>query len=223
MAEKTKTGNVGTCGYMIPFCHPLCNPVQGCHNHLRFFHCGRRSHLCLDGSINDAASDLLCQYQHISRPASVIFENLIRMYKTGHTQPVFRLVILHGMPSYKDRTCFFYFVCAPCKDISQDRRVQTIRKSDNIQRNCRFSSHGPHIAQRIGRCNLSEHIRIIYNRRKKVYCLDHGYIVCYLIYCCIVGSLDSNQQIIILEFWQLAQNLSKGLRTNFSRSSGCFA
>ena len=143
------------------------------------------------------------------------------MYKSGHAQTIFWFVILHGMTTYKYGSRFFYLICTSCKNVSQNCRIQAVRKAYNIECHSRFATHRPDITQRIGCCDLSEHIWIIHDRCKEVYRLDHGNVVCYFINSGVIRSLYSNQQIIILEFWQLTQNLSKGLRTYLSCSTRC--
>ena len=127
------------------------------------------------------------------------------------------------MAAYKDCSGFFYLIRAPCQNISQYGRIQTIGKAYNIEGYRRLAAHSPDIAERVGCRNLSEHIGIIHDRSKEVHRLDHGNLIRNLIDSRVIGGLNPHDQIIIMEFWQLAQNLGKGLGTNLSCSSGCLA
>ena len=92
-----------------------------------------------------------------------------------------------------------------------------------FSRKTRLAAHSPDIAERVGCRDLSEHIGIIYDRSKEVHRLDHGNLIRNLIDSRVIGGFNPHDQIIIMEFWQLAQNLGKGLGTNFSCSSRCLA
>ena len=123
------------------------------------------------------------------------------MNKTGYTKSIFWLIILHGVSSYEYRSCLFHFICSSCQDFSQHCRIQTIRKSYDIQRNLRFPSHRINIAERICRCNLTESIGVIHNWSEEVHGLNQCNILCHFIDCRIIGRLDAYEQIVIMKFW----------------------
>ena len=101
MSQKSKSGDVRTCGHIIFLHNFFCLFIQGGHHNLRLMDRSLRRHLRLDCRIDNTVSDLLCQDQLVPRSAAVVFENLLRMNKAGDAQSVFRLVILDGVASHQ--------------------------------------------------------------------------------------------------------------------------
>ena len=58
----------------------------------------------------------------------------------------------------------------------------------------------------------------LYDRSKEINRLDHGDVIRHFVDRSIVRRLYTDDQIVIMEFWQLTQNLGKGLRTNLGGS-----
>ena len=74
---------------------------------------------------------------------------------------------------------------------AENRRIQAIRETYDVQGYRRFSSHRPYITERVGSGDLSEHIWIIHNRSKEINRLNHRNIICHFVDGSIIGSLDS--------------------------------
>ena len=141
MSKQSKSSDIRTCGNIILFHNLLAYLIQGCHDRLCLADCRWRCHLCFDRSIHDTTSDLFCKNQYISRSAAVVLKDLIRVNESGYAETVFRFIILHRMSPHKNSTGFFYFIRASCENLPQYLRVETIRKSHNVQCNLRFPSH----------------------------------------------------------------------------------
>ena len=104
-------------------------------------------------------------------------------------------------------------------DLFKYGRIETVREPHYIEGYLRLSAHGIDITQRIGRPDLSKQERIVHNRGEEIHRLDHGKLIADSVNSGIIGSINSNKQIIIIKLWQLTQNLGKGRRTYFRCST----
>ncbi len=117
------------------------------------------------------------------------------------------------MPAGQHRTGFLHLGRTARHDIGKDGRVQTGRKTDDIERRFRLTAHRIDIAERIRGGDLAELIWIVHDRSKEVNGLDHRDLIRHLVDGGVVIGVKSHKQIVIFKFRQLAHNLGKGLRT----------
>jgi hypothetical protein len=91
--------------------------------------------------------------------------------------------------------CFRHFVQATADDLLEDRGVPFFRETDERQRRDRAATHRVHIAQRVGRGNLSEGKRIVDDRREKIDGLHQRQSVAQQIHPGIVVGVETNEYV----------------------------
>ena len=83
----------------------------------RFFFYGRG---------NDAGTKGFCKYKNISRLRPGIGPHIFFIHFSGNHQPVFRFLIIDGMPAHDGDSGFSGFVCTALQYFSQDRFGQIV-------------------------------------------------------------------------------------------------
>ena len=93
-------------------------------------------------------------------------------------KPVFRLFILHAVPSDEKDAGFPHLIEPSLKNLPEYRHVHRLcREADNVHCSKRPSSHGVDVTQGVCDRYLSECIRFVHDGRKKIHRLDNSQIV----------------------------------------------
>ena len=117
------------------------------------------------------------------------------MHEARHSQSILRLFVADGMPARDDGAGLAHFLRAAAQNLGQDRAIEIIGKSRQIQREQHFAAHGVHIAQRVGSRNRTERVGIIHDGRKEIDRADDGLFAVELIHGGIVRPVKSNQDL----------------------------
>jgi hypothetical protein len=74
----------------------------------------------------------------------------------------------------------------------QNLQIGFLRKAHQSERRQRLSAHGVHIAERVGRRDLSERVRVIDNRREEVHGLHERLVGRDQIHSGVVGMIEAD-------------------------------
>jgi hypothetical protein len=91
--------------------------------------------------------------------------------------------------------------------------------AQQVQRQLGLAAHGIYVRQGIGSGNLTEEVRVIRNGREEVNSLYNTKVITEFINQRIIGSIEADNQVWVIEFWKLSQNIGKDLRSDFGCST----
>ena len=219
MPPKTKTRHIRTGMNLKLFQNLTGIPIQPLHGIQHCLTGPFRHQIRLDCRIHDPRTQRLRQNQLIPRLRPKILPKLPRIHKTRHTKPILRRIILDRMATGKNRPGLHHLIRTTTQNLPQDLHIHIFGKRHNIQSRLRSSTHGIHITQRIRRRDLTEIIRIIRHRRKKIQCLNQRQIRGHPVNRRIIRSIRPHQKIRIAELRQSAKNPCQGSRSHFCRTA----
>ncbi len=111
------------------------------------------------------------------------------------------IVVANRVAADHAALCFRHFVQATANDLFENRGIPFFRETNQGQRRNGPATHRIHIAQRIGRGNLSKGKRIINDRREKIDGLHQRQSVAQQIHPCIVVGVEANEYVWISRQW----------------------
>ena len=85
---------------------------------------------------------------------------------------------------------------------------KTVREGEQVHGQLRSASHGVDVAEGVRRCNLTEHVRIVYNRREEVDAVNQRNVIGNPIDAGIVAAVESHYYVGIFDFRQLGKNIA---------------
>ena len=109
---------------------------------------------------------------------------------------------------------------AALQDLRQIIQVALGRPSQNRKRRDRLAAHGVNVAQRIGRRDRAESVRIIHDRREEIHGLHQGTLRRQLVHAGIVGGVKPDQHVLVRPAWDPGEHLVQNLWTQLGRSTG---
>ena len=94
------------------------------------------------------------------------------------------------------------------------------RDGHDIQAQLRLTTHGIHVAQGIGSCDLAKQIGVIRNGRKKIHRLHQCQLIRDFIDRCVIALIKAHQQVGIVMDPDAIQQLSQDSGTHLGTTSG---
>ena len=142
------------------------------------------------------------------------------MDKTRYRQPVFRLFVFYSMSSCNEDARFIGLIIAALQD-GPDSLFSHMRiDAHDVHGKLRLAAHGVHVAQGIGRRNLSKQKGIIDDRRKEIDCLYQSQILTDDVDRCIVTLIVADNKPFIVSCRNTFQQLRQFPGANLSASPG---
>ncbi len=174
----------------------------------------------LERSGEDARPEGLGRKQQVSRTGTRVRNDPARVNGSAHRHSVLRLGVFDrvaadhryaGRP--RDRS-------TPLEDPRQDRRVEVVdREGADVERRDRHPAHRIDVAQRVGRRDPAEVVRIVDDGREEVDGLDQGQIVREPVDTRIVARADADENVRIRRWRQVAQDLRQVGGADFTCST----
>ena len=192
--------------------------VEGGHDreHLVILRLGEKP--SLSGGRENAGTKGLGEDKDIALFGPVIGENLVRMGKSHHAQPVFGLLVLNAVAADDDGTRLHHLVISAGQDALHHLQRQAVGEGEQIHGDFRRAAHGPHIGQGIGGGHLTELEGIVHNGREEIHRGDHGRLIVDAVDRRVVAGVKPHHQIRIIDAGQIGEQFSKDTRSYFGPS-----
>jgi hypothetical protein len=162
---------------------------------------------------------LLGQHQYVARLSAGIGEYFAGRYYSRNDEAILWFRVLNGVPTNDFDPRFARLVATTFQDLAQHLKWNLLcGKTDNVQREQRPAPHGIHVAERIGRRDLSVFVWGIHDRSDKVHRLDNGSLVVDAIGRSVIGRRCSHENSRIFYWGQVTQDLRQVFGTYLARS-----
>src|SRR6185369_2733780 len=126
------------------------------------------------------------------------------------------------MTAYHNALSFIHLLKAAAEDLLEDCGVTVLGKADNRKRRHWTASHCIYIAERVGRCDLSKQIWIVYDGREKIDRLHQGESFGEQINSSVIVGVEADQNIRVCLSREFSQYHVKNGRTQLGRASSGF-
>ena len=220
MPQKTEAGHIGGRVHSIPAADLRSGLVQSCHGTDGGCHVfrGRLAHaIC---GAQQPHTQRFGQQQLVSRLAGIVCVQMMRVHKAGHRQAVFDAGVCNGMTSGQNAPGLGYLFGSAAQDLAQNVQVHIFRETHQIEGSFHLATHGIHVAQGVGRCDLPEGIGVIHHGWEKVHRLHQGQIFCNAVDGGIIPAVIPHQQIrVLFAAGQLFQNAAQHTGTQLCRAA----
>ena len=148
----------------------------------------------LGGSGQHAHAQGLGQQQHVPGPGSAVGKDAPGVHEPRHRQPINGLRPVDGVAAGDDGLGLIGLVIPAPQQLLHHVLGHGLRQAQDIQRQLGLPAHGVHIADGVGRGDLSIQERIVHNRREKVRGLHQGSVLVQIIHAGVVGLVIPHQQ-----------------------------
>ena len=173
--------------------------------HFRILFRCEQIHLC--GRGENANADFLGDYQIVFFLGAVA-ENVIRMGETGDAEAVLRLVVVDAVTAYNHGTALIDLFVSSGENGFYRIDWKAVREGEQVHGQLWSASHGVDVAEGVRRCNLTENVRIIYNRREEVDAVNQCNVIGNPIDAGIVTAVESDHYVRIFDFRQIGKNIA---------------
>ena len=113
------------------------------------------------------------------------------------------------------------FLRTPLHDVGQYLKIHAFFwKAGYGHGGDRGTAHCVHIAKGVSGCDATVEVRVIYNGREEIHCLDQRPFLVDLVYPGIVGRIIAHKNFRVFVSGDLAQDLSQAARGQLARSAG---
>ena len=143
----------------------------------------------------------------------------IRVDESSDRVSEFDLGVANTVTPDYDAACLGHLRHAATHDLFEDVQIAVLGEAHDRESRHRPAPHCVHVAQRIGRGNLTESERVVYEWSKEVDSLDECKIGRDAINACVVGSVEANQQVWIALLWKSRQHRSQRTGCQLARAS----
>ena len=151
--------------------------------------------VCLRGRCEYACSDLLGDDQKVSGVGAVA-QYGIRMREARDGKPVLRLFVVYAVAADYSCAGLGYLVVSALEyALYRVERQLSVRESQKVHGELRLAAHRVYVAQSVGCCDLPEHVRVVYDRREEIHCIDHCYVVGQLVDAGVVAAFESDEYV----------------------------
>ena len=147
-------------------------------------------------------------------------EHALGIHQPGHRVTELDLLVADRVAANHRAACFLHLGVAALENAFQDVEIASrVRKTHNGERRNRPASHGVNVAQRVGRGDLAEGVRVVHDGREEVHGLDQRQVGRELIHSRVVGGLKAYQDVRVGLFRQLGQHGVQNTWTQLGRST----
>ncbi len=142
------------------------------------------------------------------------------MDKAGDAKAVFRLVVLNGVAAGNNAAGLHGLAVAALQNAPDGLQRKAAWNAQKIHGQLWHAAHGVNVAEGVGRGDLAEKIRIVYDGREKIHRLDHGHLRRDLINTGVIAAVIAHQQAFVRAVGQIGKDLRQGARPQLCRSPG---
>ena len=155
--------------------------------------------------------------------SGIVGTDAVRMDGTGHRQTILDLAVGNRVAARERAARLDDLLAAALQDASQNVEIHLLGETYDIERGAHGAAHGIHVAECVGRGNLTENIRVFHHRREKVQRLHDGEVVGQAIDRRVVARLGADQQIGIGRPRQFFQHSRQRRRPELCRTAAASA
>ena len=197
VADQAEPGHIGASVDVEPQ-HLLAGPaVEGQHGLDGGFHMPLGSDAALQGGGNHPSAQPLGEDQHIAGSGAGVGLEPQRVHQAGDRIAEQDLVAGDAVASKDGATGFPHLLGATLQDLFEVGEVALGGVGQHGERGDGASTHGVHIAQRVGGGDCAEGVRIVDDRGEKVYRLHQGELRRQLVHAGIVGGIKPDQHVVV--------------------------
>ncbi len=167
-----------------------------------------------------AGPDAFSEHQHIARARARVGQDAIRMDQASDGISELDLLVLHAVPAQQRAIGFVNLLGPALQDFRQIVQVALGRPRENRKRGDRLAAHRVNVAERVGRRDRAERVRIVDNGREEIDGLHQGALRRQLVHAGIVGGIKPDQHVFVRPAWDPGEHLVQNLWTQFGRSTG---
>jgi hypothetical protein len=220
VTKEAETGNVGAgiCAAHFTDCF-FAVFVQSCHAGGQQFGGWFIQQAAFESGVQNTNAQRLGQYQQVAFLAAAVWQNISWIHEAGNTKTEFWFRVFDGVAAGNNCACFRNFAVAALQDFAHHFDWQTGREANQIHCDGRVTAHSVDIAEGVGSGNLTEEIWVVNHWREEVNSLYNTKVITEFINQRIIGSIEADNQVWVIEFWKLSQNIGKDLRSDFGCST----
>ena len=116
------------------------------------------------------------------------------MHEARNRQSVDRLGTLNGVTARDDRAGLVGLVVAAAQDFLHRMIVHALRQTHDVERELGLTTHGVHVAERVGSRDLSVQERIVHDGREEVGRLHERGVLIEHIHACVIALVIADDQ-----------------------------
>ena len=144
--------------------------VQRDHTVNRIAHIGFSDEIPLQRRAQDSRPDRFREYQTIARPGSGQGDYLVGPNFADRHQPILRLGVVDRVTAQNEGTGFLRHVRATAQRVGKQlEQFGFARPRDEVEGEQRSCSHRVDVAERVGRGDSAERVRVVHNGGEEVY------------------------------------------------------
>ena len=160
----------------------------------------------------------LCEDEQIALLRTVVAPDLVRLCKSRNTKAVLGLFVLNGVSARNDGPGFTHFIGTAGQYLTGSFQAETAREAQQIHCYDRFSTHGIHVAQRIGGRDLAEGVGIVHHRREEIHGLNHDQLIADPVYGGVITAVETYQHGRVIKGREFCQKFAQDTRSQLGCS-----
>ena len=220
VAQQGKARHIGAAVNPV-FHHDIPGgPVQGGHLAIDPVHHRRLRQPRLGGSGQHAHAQRLGQQQDVPGPGPAVGQDAPGVHEPRHRQPINGLRPVDGVAAGDDGPGLIGLVIPAPQQLLHHVLGHGLRQAQDVQGQLGLPAHGVHIADGVGRGDLSIQEGIVHNRREKVRGLHQGRVLVQVIHAGVVGFVVPHQQPRVRMGPEPVQQLHQGPGPHLGPASG---
>ena len=167
-----------------------------------------------------AAANGLCQNEVVARNRADVAPDLVGMHEAGDRKAELGLLVIGGMATAQDGARRSNAVDGTGDHTVQNLRLELVgREPDQAETGNGSGAHRVHVAEGVGRCDLSKHERVVDRRGDEVGGHHHGDFFVDAVHGRVVAGVETDQQVRVGVRGKGLQQLVEPDRAQLRRST----